>query len=438
MQKIITAIKNVRFLTIQHKSLINQKLKFTFGKHNKSSAKNRSKAFTLMEIMIALGVLAVILLLAVPSYNNLILDRKINSAAKDIETLLMLAKNTAVTSGRSVAVCASNGNNNCIHNEDFAVKGANLLSVHFEPPKTYFENEQVNTGNKVVKKSIKNNPNAAVPRFNTSDPFVQQLTNEAYKWDRPINLIKKYTLIIGYILGYVDLDKSKGGDIFNQLVPNGKGYLRIEEADGREKPIDYPSKSRSWGDNFFIHWQPAAGKIGGNNSGIRRFVVGCGIPKYIRDKDIKNSKCKCDKNSCSAMSINIDHLLEDEIITKKVEKKTDGKLVFNPKRDANGKLIKDGDNYVASEDVAGIIHRLHELKKSKININSIEQTLIFSPDSITSRIYSADINQIKPVINGAAIQIADTKRGVGKHSRQVCMNVLGLITIIDGTQECKF
>ena len=64
----------------------------------------KSRGFTLIELMIALVITAILIALATPSYQNTIQKRRVTSAAESIASLLALAQGEAIKRNELVAV----------------------------------------------------------------------------------------------------------------------------------------------------------------------------------------------------------------------------------------------------------------------------------------------------------------------------------------------
>jgi type IV fimbrial biogenesis protein FimT len=67
----------------------------------------RFGGFTLIELMVTVAILAVLLVLAVPSFSSTISRSRVASAASSLSVAFTTAKSEAVKRGRSVTVCKS-------------------------------------------------------------------------------------------------------------------------------------------------------------------------------------------------------------------------------------------------------------------------------------------------------------------------------------------
>lgn len=75
----------------------------------RGSPPNRSLAFTLVELLIALAILTVLVGLAVPSYNQFSLGGKLRSYANDLVAGAVLARSEAIKRSGFVRMCVSSG-----------------------------------------------------------------------------------------------------------------------------------------------------------------------------------------------------------------------------------------------------------------------------------------------------------------------------------------
>jgi len=83
----------------------------------------RQHGFTLLELMIAISVLAIGITLAVPSLRAISANNQISVANNSIITGFNLARSEAVTRGNNVAICQSRNGNTCKNSGDWWSNG---------------------------------------------------------------------------------------------------------------------------------------------------------------------------------------------------------------------------------------------------------------------------------------------------------------------------
>lgn len=78
-----------------------------------SQLPTKVKGFTLLEALVVLVIAAILVSIAVPSYNDSISKSKVNSPYKSLRSSIALAKTEAVSRNRQVVICASTDQASC-------------------------------------------------------------------------------------------------------------------------------------------------------------------------------------------------------------------------------------------------------------------------------------------------------------------------------------
>ncbi|MDF2076917.1 GspH/FimT family pseudopilin [Pseudomonas mendocina] len=76
-----------------------------------------SRAFTLIELMVTLAVLAVVISLAAPSFSNMLQENRLAAMSNELQGALQLARSEAVKRRANVTLCRSNADQTACDNE---------------------------------------------------------------------------------------------------------------------------------------------------------------------------------------------------------------------------------------------------------------------------------------------------------------------------------
>ena len=98
-------------------------------------AGTENRGFTLVELMVTLAVLAILLTLAVPSFNQATLGSKLNSMSNSFVASAQLARSEAIKRNAQVTMCASSNGTSCGGNwQDGWVVLAGGAPIHSQGP----------------------------------------------------------------------------------------------------------------------------------------------------------------------------------------------------------------------------------------------------------------------------------------------------------------
>jgi type IV fimbrial biogenesis protein FimT len=93
----------------------------TYSKSPSTALPCRVHGFTLLELIFAVAILAILLSLAAPSMRNLVLDQRVKTVASDVHATLIYARSEAIKRNQFVAVCSKNADGSgCENSTDWA------------------------------------------------------------------------------------------------------------------------------------------------------------------------------------------------------------------------------------------------------------------------------------------------------------------------------
>lgn len=78
-----------------------------------SSIDKTSQGFTLIEVLITVTILAITLAIALPSLNTFIVQMRVDNAITETHRLILVARNTAINTGKNTTLCPLNASNAC-------------------------------------------------------------------------------------------------------------------------------------------------------------------------------------------------------------------------------------------------------------------------------------------------------------------------------------
>jgi len=88
---------------------------------NKNALKTPKKnGFTLIEVMVTVSIAAILISIAVPSFKTLFKNNRVTAGTNEFVAALILARSEALKRNNNVSICASDNQQTCSGNTDFA------------------------------------------------------------------------------------------------------------------------------------------------------------------------------------------------------------------------------------------------------------------------------------------------------------------------------
>ncbi len=89
-------------------------------RNRNTDIKNSNRGFTLIEMMITIAIAAILLTVAVPSFQHSMRGNRLTTEANELFSAMSLARSEAIKRGTSITVCASSDQSACSNSTNWA------------------------------------------------------------------------------------------------------------------------------------------------------------------------------------------------------------------------------------------------------------------------------------------------------------------------------
>jgi type IV fimbrial biogenesis protein FimT len=109
------------------------------------------RGFSLVELMVTITISAILLMVAVPAFNDAVLGSKLSSLANDFVASTNLARSEAIKRNAVVTMCASTNGTSCASGDWqqgwVILSGSTVIQSHSSAPTGFYMTDQANAVN---------------------------------------------------------------------------------------------------------------------------------------------------------------------------------------------------------------------------------------------------------------------------------------------------
>jgi len=81
--------------------------------HKASLSLKKTRAFTLIELMISISITSILIAIAIPNYNDFIVKMRVDNEISQLHRLLLITRNAAINAGLPATLCPLNEQQHC-------------------------------------------------------------------------------------------------------------------------------------------------------------------------------------------------------------------------------------------------------------------------------------------------------------------------------------
>ncbi len=122
--------------------------RIAFIKLSRFNTNQQQSGFTLLELMVTLVIIVVLLVIAVPSFQEMIASNRTSAHAQDIASAFVMARSEAIKRGTAVSICPSSNGTTCSGNS--ALDTGWIIFIDSITPGTVDNSNNVTAGGDII------------------------------------------------------------------------------------------------------------------------------------------------------------------------------------------------------------------------------------------------------------------------------------------------
>jgi len=410
------------------------------GRVDNMSSQTKDDGFSLVELLIAMAIFAILLTLVAPYIREAIVTRQLTKLTENIYTSLKMAQNEAMSIGIPIVVCSSKITDNqqeCVRKSDWTenltlIKGKDAISSIPKKPPLNLVPEKPTPPKEPQDYPVPIPSKGDAPiNWGNSSSCWKHATREEQDW-----CFHQFAYAM-----FADTKDERHGECETRKTHNGKKKWVDHSIEECSKRTIHRRLLNGW-DNNFAKWYYDRG-IGYwyMIENVRQNYYNGHVWEARRWRNNNRAKYKRElRKYRSAGHRNIKNWERDRYVWLVGEERRykDETFIFEQKLAAYNKAMDEWDEYnndpyekefSSKGDVSYKVNH-NEVNPNEYKVTNLDRTmLIFNREGGVMYLDDKD-KRLKPITRPIKIRINHTDKRYESKSKAICVNVLGSVTII--------